>query len=415
MEKATVIVGTQWGDEGKGKITDILAESADIIVRYQGGSNAGHTIVVGNQKFAFHLLPSGILRRDKVVVIGNGVVVDPRVLLDELANLKKNGIEPAELKISERAHLVMPYHRQMDVLEEEIKGKFSAGTTRRGIGPCYADKASRFGLRVCDLLDEKLFVERLRIAWEMKKKLFESYGKSIEIDFETLCREYLAYAKEIQKFVCDTAYYLNEAIDSGKKVLLEGAQGTHLDIDYGIYPHGTSSNTFAGGACTGTGIPPKKIGNVIGVVKAYTSRVGEGPFPTELLDRTGDMIREKGQEYGTTTGRPRRVGWLDLVMLKYSIMLNGIDMLALTKVDTLAGLDRVKVCVAYRVNGTELRRFPANLRLLASAKPVYVELDGWTDHKSRNLKQYIEFIEDQCKTSVKFVSYGPKREEILLR
>jgi len=415
MEKATVIVGTQWGDEGKGKITDILAESADIIVRYQGGSNAGHTIVVGNQKFAFHLLPSGILRRDKVVVIGNGVVVDPRVLFDELANLKKNGIEPAELKISERAHLVMPYHRQMDVLEEDIKGKFSAGTTRRGIGPCYADKASRFGLRVCDLLDEKLFVERLRIAWEMKKKLFESYGKSIEIDFETLCREYLAYAKEIQKFVCDTAYYLNEAIDSGKKVLLEGAQGTHLDIDHGIYPHGTSSNTFAGGACTGTGIPPKKIGNVIGVVKAYTSRVGEGPFPTELLDRTGDMIREKGQEYGTTTGRPRRVGWLDLVMLKYSIMLNGIDMLALTKVDTLAGLDRVKVCVAYRVNGTELTRFPANLRLLASAKPVYVELDGWTDHKSRNLKQYIEFIEDQCKTSVKFVSYGPKREEILLR
>lgn len=414
MEKATVIVGTQWGDEGKGKITDVLAEKADIIVRYQGGSNAGHTIVIDNKKFAFHLLPSGILRANKVVVIGNGVVVDPAVLFQELEKLREMQIQTAELKISDRAHLVMPYHKQIDALEEELKGKYSAGTTRRGIGPCYSDKAARFGLRVSDLLDEKEFVEKLRIVYELKKKLLGAYGKEI-VDFQSIVREYLDYGKKLRQFVCDTAYYLNEAIDQGKSVLLEGAQGTHLDIDHGIYPHSTSSNTFAGGACTGTGIPPAKIGKVIGVVKAYTSRVGEGPFPTELHDKTGEIIREKGQEYGTTTGRPRRVGWLDLVMVNYSVMLNGIDCLALTKVDTLAGLEKLKVCVGYRIDGKETKRFPASMAQLAIAEPIYVELDGWEKIGDKNLEKYIELIEEHTKVKVGFVSYGQRRDEILVR
>lgn len=414
MEKATVIVGTQWGDEGKGKITDVLAEKSDIIVRYQGGSNAGHTIVVDDKKFAFHLLPSGILRREKVVVIGNGVVVDPAVLLQELEKLNAMDIQTAELKISERAHVVLPYHKQMDELEEEIKGKFGAGTTKRGIGPCYSDKAARFGIRVGDLLDENEFLEKLKIVYKMKKRIMGLYGKNIP-SFEAIASEYLEYGKKLKPFVCDTAYYLNEAIDQGKKVLLEGAQGTHLDIDHGIYPHCTSSNTFVGGACTGTGIPPMKIGRVIGVVKAYTSRVGEGPFPTELHDKTGEIIREKGQEYGTTTGRPRRVGWLDLVMVNYSVMINGIDTLALTKVDTLANLEKLKVCIAYSINGKETTKFPASMVELAKAKPVYVEFDGWEKPNDRNMEKYIEFIENYCKVKVGFVSYGQRRDEILAR
>ncbi|MGB9635649.1 MAG: adenylosuccinate synthase [Thermoplasmata archaeon] len=415
MEKATVIVGMQWGDEGKGKITDVLAEKSDIIVRYQGGSNAGHTIVVGNKKFAFHLLPSGIIRKDKVVVIGNGVVVDLPVLFQELEKLRNMNVPVAALKVSERAHLVMPYHKEIDALEEEIKGRFGAGTTKRGIGPCYSDKASRFGLRVGDLLDEKNFRERLRIVYEMKKRFFEAHGKELNIEFEELCRELLGYAPMVKDYVCDTSYYLNEALENNRKVLLEGAQGTHLDIDHGIYPHGTSSNTVAGGACTGSGIPPSKIGKVVGVVKAYTSRVGEGPFPTELHDEMGAYIREKGQEFGTTTGRPRRVGWLDLVMVKYSIMVNGVDALALTKVDTLAGVDKVKVCVAYNIEGSETARFPSSMSKLAIAAPVYAELDGWEDVKSRNLEKYIEFIENECRVNVEFVSFGQKRNEILTR
>ncbi len=415
MEKATVIVGMQWGDEGKGKITDVLAEKSDIIVRYQGGSNAGHTIVVGNKKFAFHLLPSGIIRKDKVVVIGNGVVVDLPVLFQELEKLRDMNVPVAALKVSERAHLVMPYHKEIDALEEEIKGRFGAGTTKRGIGPCYSDKASRFGLRVGDLLDEKNFRERLRIVYEMKKRFFEAHGKELNIEFEELCRELLGYAPMVKDYVCDTSYYLNEALENNRKVLLEGAQGTHLDIDHGIYPHGTSSNTVAGGACTGSGIPPSKIGKVVGVVKAYTSRVGEGPFPTELHDEMGAYIREKGQEFGTTTGRPRRVGWLDLVMVKYSIMVNGVDALALTKVDTLAGVDKVKVCVAYNIEGSETARFPSSMSKLAIAAPVYAELDGWEDVKSRNLEKYIEFIENECRVNVEFVSFGQKRNEILTR
>ncbi|MEM3445460.1 MAG: adenylosuccinate synthase [Thermoplasmata archaeon] len=414
MEKATVIVGTQWGDEGKGKITDVLAEKADIVVRYQGGSNAGHTIVIGNKKFAFHLLPSGILRPDKVVVIANGVVLDPAVLFQELEKLREMQIQTAELKISDRAHLVMPYHKQIDALEEEVKGKFGAGTTRRGIGPCYSDKASRFGLRVCDLLDENEFLEKLKVVYEMKKRLLASYGKEI-VDFQSILNEYLDYGRKLSQYVTDTACYLNEAIEQGKRVLLEGAQGTHLDIDHGIYPHCTSSNTFAGGACTGAGLPPAKIGRVIGVVKAYTSRVGEGPFPTEMQDKTAEVIREKGQEYGTTTGRPRRVGWLDLVMVNYSVMLNGVDCIALTKVDTLAGLEKLKVCIAYRIDGKETRRFPANMGQLARVEPVYVELDGWEKPGDRNMEKYIELIEDYTGVRVGFVSYGPRRDEIIMR
>ncbi|MEM4308600.1 MAG: adenylosuccinate synthase [Thermoplasmata archaeon] len=414
MSKATVIVGTQWGDEGKGKITDVLAEKAHIVARYQGGSNAGHTIVVDDKKFAFHLLPSGILRPDKVVVIGNGVVVDPAVLFQELEKLRAMNIKMAELKISDRAHVVMPYHKQIDELEEKLKGKFGAGTTKRGIGPCYSDKAARFGLRVCDLLDEKEFVEKLKVVHDVKKRLLATYGMEI-VDFQSIVNEYIEYGKKLREFVCDTAYFLNEAIDDGKSVLLEGAQGTHLDIDHGIYPHGTSSNTFAGGACTGTGIPPSKIGSVVGVVKAYTSRVGAGPFPTELHDKLAETIREKGQEYGTTTGRPRRVGWLDLVMVKYSVMINGIDTLAITKVDTLAGLEKIKVCVAYRIDGKETQRFPASMEVLAKAEPVYEEFDGWENQRDASLERYLEFIENYCKAKIGFVSYGQRRTEILFR
>jgi adenylosuccinate synthase len=320
-----VILGTQWGDEGKGKITDLLAEKSDMVVRFQGGNNAGHTIVIGNEKYKLHLLPSGILRKDVISVIGNGVVVDPGFLLGELKDLEKRGVNRGELKISDRAHVIMPYHKEMDVLEEQAKGILAAGTTKRGIGPCYRDKVSRFGIRMCDLIDPPSFNAKLSSSYEVNRSYLQGLGGEMNATADEIMMEYEAYGKELAPFVCDTSVLINAAIDSGKEVLFEGAQGAHLDIDHGIYPFGTSSNTITGGCCTGAGIAPKKLGKVMGVVKAYTSRVGAGPFPTELKNESGELIADKGGEFGTTTGRLRRVGWLDLVMVRYSARICGLD------------------------------------------------------------------------------------------
>lgn len=420
----TVIVGTQFGDEGKGKIVDYYSGDMDIIVRYNGGANAGHTVVVGEERFAFRLLPSGVLRRDKTVVIGNGVVVDPEVFFSEVETLKTRGVTPAKIFVSDRAHVVMPYHKMMDEAQERLKGHLRAGSTRRGIGPCYSDKVARFGIRVCDLLDEEVLSEKLDIFVPLQERLLAAYGEEVRLSKEGLRRQCLEHGAKLSPYVTDTSKLLNEALLDGKKILLEGAQGAHLDIDWGIYPFGTSSNTVSGGACTGSGIPPTRIDRVVGVVKAYTSRVGEGPFPTELRDSIGGRLQERGGEYGTVTGRPRRCGWLDLVMLSHSIRVNGVSALALTKIDVLSGLEEVKVCTAYEHNGRELRDFPANMRVLSECRPVYETLRGWDDiprkdwlslsEKSyaslpRNLRRYVEYIEEATETPVSLVSFGPER------
>jgi len=419
-----VIVGTQFGDEGKGKIVDYFGEDMDIIVRYNGGANAGHTVVIGENKFAFRLLPSGVLWNEKTVIIGNGVVIDPKVLLSEINNLESRGVPKAQIIISDRAHIVMPYHKLMDSVEEKYKGNFRAGTTKRGIGPCYSDKIARFGIRVCDLLDEKVLNNKLDTFIPLKKRLFTAYGEKVTLIKEDLKKDYLEYGMKISPYVRDTVKFLNEAIIKGKNILLEGAQGTHLDIDYGIYPFGTSSNAVSGGACTGSGIPPTSITQVIGVVKGYTSRVGTGPFPTELDDSIGKQIRIKGNEYGTVTGRPRRCGWLDMVMLNYSIRVNGISSLALTKVDVLSGFKQINICIAYEYNGHKLKDFPANMRILSECKPIYQTLKGWKDcSKSEwsnftnkgyealpnQLKQYIAYIEEEARVPIKVLSFGPER------
>jgi adenylosuccinate synthase len=419
-----VIVGTQFGDEGKGKIVDYFGEDMDIIVRYNGGANAGHTVVIGENKFAFRLLPSGVLWNEKTVIIGNGVVIDPKVLLSEINNLERRDVPKAQIFISDRAHIVMPYHKLLDSVEEKYKGNFRAGTTKRGIGPCYSDKIARFGIRVCDLLDEKVLNNKLDTFIPLKKRLFTAYGEKVTLIKEDLKKDYLEYGMKISPYVRDSVKYLNEALKKGKNILLEGAQGTHLDIDYGIYPFGTSSNAVSGGACTGAGIPPTSITQVIGVVKAYTSRVGTGPFPTELDDSIGKQIRIKGNEYGTVTGRPRRCGWLDMVMLNYSIRVNGISSLALTKVDVLSGFKQINICIAYEHNGRKLKDFPANMRILSECKPIYQTLKGWSEcSKSEwnnftttgyealpnQLKQYIAYIEEEARVPIKVLSFGPER------
>jgi adenylosuccinate synthase len=419
-----VIVGTQFGDEGKGKIVDYFGEDMDIIVRYNGGANAGHTVVIGENKFAFRLLPSGVLWNEKTVIIGNGVVIDPKVLLSEINNLERRDVPKAQIFISDRAHIVMPYHKLLDSVEEKYKGNFRAGTTKRGIGPCYSDKIARFGISVCDLLDEKVLNNKLDTFIPLKKRLFTAYGEKVTLIKEDLKKDYLEYGMKISPYVRDSVKYLNEALKKGKNILLEGAQGTHLDIDYGIYPFGTSSNAVSGGACTGAGIPPTSITQVIGVVKAYTSRVGTGPFPTELDDSIGKQIRIKGNEYGTVTGRPRRCGWLDMVMLNYSIRVNGISSLALTKVDVLSGFKQINICIAYEHNGRKLKDFPANMRILSECKPIYQTLKGWSEcSKSEwnnftttgyealpnQLKQYIAYIEEEARVPIKVLSFGPER------
>lgn len=420
---AIVVIGTQWGDEGKGKIVDYLAERADIVVRYQGGSNAGHTVVVNGQEFKLHLVPSGILYPGKLCVIGNGVVLDPAVLLEELETMRQRGVDTAGLRISNRAHVIMPYHRRLDEVDEDKRGGGKIGTTKRGIGPCYMDKDARVGIRVGDLLDEEEFTRLLAQNLESKNILLEKVYGAAGFDLDEVKREYMAYAEKLRPYITDTSVLLNKAIDDGKKVLFEGAQATLLDIDHGTYPYVTSSHPVAGGACIGAGVGPTKISKVIGVVKAYTTRVGEGPFPTELHDATGDSIRESGHEYGTTTGRPRRCGWLDGRIVKYAAHVNGLDYLAITRLDVLDTLPQLRLCVGYKYQGRLLDEFPANLKVLKAVEPVYEEMPGWQQDIStvrryedlpENARRYIERLSAVSGVPVGIVSVGPNRDQTVV-
>lgn len=414
----TVITGLQWGDEGKGKITDYLSSYFDCIVRYQGGDNAGHTVVIKNKKYKLHLVPSGVLQNKKVV-IGNGVVVNPSVLLDEIKMLSENGINP-DLMVSDRAHVIMEYHRIIDGMEEEMLGRRKIGTTKRGIGPCYTDKVSRYGIRIGDIINEDDLKEKLERIIPVKQKIFDAYGLG-KIDFEKIFAEYIEYGRKLEKYVGDTIYYLNSIIDE-KEVLFEGAQGIMLDIDYGTYPYTTSSNPVSGGVCTGAGIPPKRVKKIIGIAKAYTTRVGMGAMPTEEKGETGDFLAERGNEYGTTTGRKRRCGWIDLVALKYSCMVSGTDEIALTKLDVLDGLKEVKICTGYEVDGKIIERFPSSLKILEKCKPVYESMKGWDKTKGKkryeelpsNAKKYVEYISEWLKVPVTIISTGMERNETIV-
>jgi adenylosuccinate synthase len=422
---ATVVVGCQFGDEGKGKVIDFLAANADVVVRFQGGANAGHTVQVGEDLYAFHLLPSGVLRKRTLNVIGNGVVVDPAQLLQEIDETRARGHPITNLRISDRAHIVMPYHKVLDGLEEKLKGGLGAGTTLRGIGPAFEDKVGRFGIRMCDLIDPELLRAKLQALVPIKQRLIDAYGGQERLDAEALFAEHEAYGKRLAPFVIDTSAWLDAALKRRKRILFEGAQGTHLCIDHGIYPFGTSSNCVAGAAAIGAGIGPQHLTDVIGVAKAFTSRVGTGPFPTELDGATAEHLRERGGgEYGTTTRRPRRVGWLDLVMLRMSVRVNGLTRLAVTKLDVLGGLDRVRVCVGYRHEGAIVKEFPASMRVLSAAEPIYREFKGWPDLSEAEwtgiagrgrralpatTQRYVAFIESQLKVPVRTLSVGRSR------
>ncbi len=420
-----VVVGAQWGDEGKGKLIDILSKDKDVTVRYQGGNNAGHTVVVGKEEYIFHLIPSAILHRNKVCVIGNGAVVDPKVLLEELAGLQKRGLKvtPRQLKISGLCHVILPYHRVMDKLRESIRSN-KIGTTGRGIGPCYADKVSRCGVRVVDLLNPNVLKSKLEDNIKEKNEIFNKVFGHTNFSLGDVYQEYLDYGKKLAPYVCDTSVYINEAINKKKSILFEGAQGTFLDIDFGTYPFVTSSNSTAGGVCAGTGVPPTKIDKVIAAVKAYTTRVGEGPFPTEFSCNLNDEIRKKGHEFGATTGRPRRCGWFDAVMVKYAVMINGITELAIMKLDVLDDLPSIKICVAYEYQGKKFKDFPMDFEAISGAKPIYEEWPGWlaVTREARsyralpaNAKRYIERLEKLLGVRIKYISVGSKRDEIIVR
>ncbi|CUH95823.1 Adenylosuccinate synthetase [Propionispora sp. 2/2-37] len=420
---ATVVIGTQWGDEGKGKIVDYLAEKADVVVRYQGGNNAGHTVVVDGQEFKLHLLPSGMLYSGKICVVGNGVVVDPQVMLQEIKAMQKKGIDTSGLRLSNRAHLIMPYHRLLDEVEEESRGDHKIGTTKRGIGPCYMDKNARCGIRVCDLLEPEEFSEKLARNLEAKNHLLKAVYGVEGFDFETVKKEYLEYAQQLRPYIADTSAILNDNIKAGKKVLFEGAQATLLDLDHGTYPYVTSSHPIAGGACIGAGIGPTKISKVVGVVKAYSTRVGEGPFPTELHDEVGNHIREEGHEYGTTTGRPRRCGWLDGCIVRYAGYVSGIDYMAITRLDILDKLPKIKLCVAYKYNGQIINEYPASLNVMSKVEPVYEELPGWQEPTTHirayqdlplNARRYIERLSEVSGIAIGMVSVGPGREQTII-
>ena len=421
---AFIVLGAQWGDEGKGKMTDYLAEEANVVVRFQGGNNAGHTVVVGDKEYKLHLIPSGILYEDKLNVIGNGVVVDPKALFEEIDYLEGVGVKvtPEKLIISDRAHLIMPYHKVLDKLKEKARGKNDIGTTGKGIGPCYTDKFERCGIRVCDLMHEEVFTEKLKENIEMKNAYITKVLGGEALNFDEILKEYLEFGKKLKPFVQDTSVRVYNDIKADKTVLFEGAQGMLLDIDYGTYPYVTSSNTTAGGVANGVGIGPNMITNAVGITKAYTTRVGKGPFPTELLDKTGDWIREKGHEYGVTTGRSRRCGWLDLVIVKTACRVSGLTSLAVTKIDTLAGLDKLMVCVGYKFNGEIIDYFPASLEDLAKCEPVYEEFEGWGeevadarsyDELPENAKKYLKRIEEFTDTKISIVSVGPKRDQTM--
>lgn len=416
--RVTVLVGSQWGDEGKGKIVDLLSEKFEVVVRYQGGANAGHTVEIGSKKYVLHLIPSGILRDDVICVIGNGVVIDPVALLDEIALLESHGITiKGRLFISHNAHLIMPYHKLLDSISES--GKTKIGTTGRGIGPCYIDKYARKGIKIIDLLYPKILEEKIRQNLEEKNLLLRNIYNVEELDVEKIIAQYLEFDKQIDVYIKDVPAYLNQAIEEGKSVLLEGAQGALLDVDHGTYPFVTSSNPTSGGACTGTGIPPNKVTDVLGIVKAYTTRVGEGPFPTELLDAEGEELRRQGNEFGATTGRPRRCGWFDAFLVRYSALINGISSVAITKLDVLSMFDEIKVCTGYEFEGKLLKSFPTDFQKLSAVKPVYVTLPGWKedishcltfDQLPENAKKYLKYISDAAGIKVSIISVGPKRE-----
>ena len=419
-----VIIGTQWGDEGKGKIVDLLAEFVDLVVRFQGGNNAGHTMVVSGNQFICHLVPSGILQK-KTCLIGNGVVVDPAVLLEEFDNLSSKGIDvgPDMLKISEKAHIIMPYHKQIDLAREKMKGDQKIGTTVRGIGPCYEDKATRRGIRFVELLDPEIFSEKVNTIMEEKNFYLKHYLSSETLDPNSIIKEYKSYAERLAPHVVNISIMMDKAIKAGKKILFEGAQGTHLDIDHGTYPYVTSSNTVSGNACCGSGIGPKEITGVIGIVKAYTTRVGKGPFPTELFDEIGAAIQKKGAEFGATTGRKRRCGWLDTVLLRNSARLNGLTGLVITKLDVLGGQKFLKICTGYEYNGDIIHDFPASLKILDACKPVYETLPGWSEDLSdirkvgdlpQNARNYIHRIEELAETPINIISIGPGRNETII-
>ncbi|NHZ70559.1 MAG: adenylosuccinate synthase [Proteobacteria bacterium] len=421
---AAVILGAQWGDEGKGKITDLLSEKADVVVRYQGGNNAGHTIVIGDQKFALSLIPSGVLYPTVTPVIGNGVVVDPRWFFEEKATLTKRGVDPSKVKISNNAHLIMPYHRKLDAVIERYLGSAMIGTTKRGIGPAYTDKYSRVGIRVQDLFDEKIFMEKLTTSLKMKNKILMKVYNQLPLDIDEIADEYLGYADDLAPHVTDTSLLVYNAVRDGESVLFEGGQGTLLDIDHGTYPFVTSSNPTAGGAPVGIGIGPTMIDRVIGVAKAYISRVGTGPFPTELHDEIGDKLIDIGGEYGVVTGRRRRCGWLDMVALRYAVRVNGLTEIALTKLDILSHFDTIKVATAYTANGDRYTEFPRQQGVLYHCTPEYEELPGWnvdiSDIKSYddlppNARSYIEYIEEHAGVPIKTVSVGPGRLATLNR
>lgn len=440
------VIGSSWGDEGKGKIVDYLADKADLVVRFQGGNNAGHTVVINNEKFKFHLLPSGALQR-KTIVIGNGVVVDPEVLLGEIESIKSRGYDP-ELIISSTAHVIFPFHKYIDGLEEKTKDNYAAGTTKRGIGPTYSDKAARYGLRIYDITEPDVFRLKFPRLFKMKENLVKSMGVEWPFDAEEIAEQYLEFGKKLKPYMKDTSFYINKALKDGKKIVFEGAQGTLLGIDHGMYPFGTSSNTWAGGVCCGAGVSPKVVQKSVGIIKAYTSRVGGGSVPTELgnvdeAEKGGDIvdenptdadighrIREQGHEYGTTTGRPRRVGWIDLVNLKYACMLNGFDHLAITLLDAMGGIDEVKLCTKYRYKGRDLDDWPIQSEIIDECEPVYIKMPGWKNRPAEEwskiagqgydalpepIKNYLHKIEEVLEVPITIVSIGPNRSDTIIR
>ena len=418
---ATIVVGTQWGDEGKGKVTDLLAKEMAMVVRYQGGHNAGHTIVVDGESFALQLVPSGVLYSHITPVIGNGVVVEPRVLLAEVDRLTAKGVDCSRLRVSGNAHLILPYHQQLDALHERYLGKSKLGTTKRGIGPAYADRALRVGIRVQDLLDEKIFREKLSVVLHTVNPILAKVYNKLPVDANAICDEYLGVCKpRLEPFIADTVSLIHDALDAGQHVLLEGAQATFLDLDHGTYPFVTSSNPVAGGACTGAGIGPRDIDRVIGIAKAYVTRVGSGPFPTELFDDVGDHLVNVGHEYGTNTGRRRRTGWFDAVMMRHAVRLNSLSEVSITKLDVLDELESVKVCVAYDYEGERLTSLPYHQSVLHKVQPIYAELRGWRTNLSRaseagqlpvEARSYIAFLQEQIGVPIRVVGVGPGREQ----
>ncbi len=417
---SVVVVGTQWGDEGKGKITDYLSENAEVVARYQGGNNAGHTIAFNGKTYKLHLIPSGIFYEDKVCVLGNGMVIDPKAILKELEYLHNEGVNTDNLRISNRAHVILPYHLKLDEVEEERKGANKIGTTKKGIGPAYMDKAARNGIRIADLLDREEFERKLSENLKEKNRLLEKFYETEGFKIEDILDEYYEYGQQIARYVTDTSVVLNDALDGGRRVLFEGAQGVMLDIDQGTYPFVTSSNPIAGGVTIGSGVGPTKINHVVGVSKAYTTRVGDGPFPTELDNEVGDQIREVGREYGTTTGRPRRVGWFDSVVVRHARRVSGITDLSLNSIDVLTGIKTLKICTAYKYRGEIIEEFPASLKVLAECEPVYEELPGWEEDITGvrslselpvNARHYIERISQLTGIPLSIFSVGPDRSQ----